>query len=184
MDHPLGTDNIGSWIFICNLILTQLDKIWKNTLIFWKMKVNLNIVLGILWSWFLVHVTLFQFQLDKKLIINSILFEKGRLSQFFGKCTTSIVLKMEDYLNFLTMEDYLNFFLMEDNLNYFNKNWKWKASTIFIHCRLPQSWELIATASFYLLYLHTWLVTLNIFIFACHKILKHGGGSLFWWSMF
>ena len=45
--HPSSTfkalpDNIGSWFSVCNLILTQLDEIWKTTLIFLKMEDDLN----------------------------------------------------------------------------------------------------------------------------------------------
>ena len=43
--HPTTTDtlkalpgNLGSWFSVCNLILTQLDEIWKTTSIFLKWK--------------------------------------------------------------------------------------------------------------------------------------------------
>ena len=55
--------NPGSWFSVCNLILTQLDELWKTTSIFLKMEDDLNFfqmeddlnfVLGNLGSWFLV----------------------------------------------------------------------------------------------------------------------------------
>jgi hypothetical protein len=36
-------DNLGSWFLACNLILTQLDELWKTTSIFFKMEDDLNI---------------------------------------------------------------------------------------------------------------------------------------------
>jgi hypothetical protein len=37
--------NTGSWFTVCNLILTQLDELWKIALIFLKMGNDLNFVL-------------------------------------------------------------------------------------------------------------------------------------------
>ena len=62
-DLNFAQDNLGSWFSVCNLILTQLDEIWKKTSIFLKMEDNLNFfqmednlnfALGNLGSWFLV----------------------------------------------------------------------------------------------------------------------------------
>ena len=39
---PPVLDNLRSWFWVCNLILTQLDEIWKTTSIFLKMEDDLN----------------------------------------------------------------------------------------------------------------------------------------------
>ena len=41
-DLHLILGNIGSWILVCNIGSTQLDKIWKITSIFLKMEDNIN----------------------------------------------------------------------------------------------------------------------------------------------
>ena len=71
---------LGSWFSVCNLNITQQEKIWKTTSTFLKIEEDLNI------------------------------FENGRLPQYFWKYkTTSIVLKMEVNLNIYQMQDDLNF---------------------------------------------------------------------------
>jgi hypothetical protein len=78
--------NPGSWFLVCNLILTQLDEIWKKTSIFLKMEDdlnffqmedNLNFDLGNPGSWFSVcHFILTQ--LDEQWKTTSIFFLNGR----------------------------------------------------------------------------------------------------------
>ena len=99
--------NSGSWFSVCNLILTQLDKLWKTTSIFLKIKDDLNFlqmdddlnfVLG----------NIVSTQLDEIWKKTSIFFEKGRQpqyyengrqSQFFWNWKkTRIFLKMEGNL--------------------------------------------------------------------------------------
>ena len=101
-------DNIGSCFSVCNLILTQLDEIWKMTsiffkmednLIFWKIENDLNCLENgrqpqLFWN----LKTTSNFNENEK---QPHFFLNGRWSQFFWKWkTTSIHLKMEDNLKF------------------------------------------------------------------------------------
>jgi hypothetical protein len=83
--------NSGSWFSVCNLILTQLDKLWKTTSIFLKIKDDLNF---------------FQMYDDLNFVLGNIV--STQLDEIWKK--TSIFLKKEDNLNIMKMEDNLNFF--------------------------------------------------------------------------
>ena len=83
--------NSGSWFSVCNLILTQPDKLWKTTSIFLKIKDDLNF---------------FQMDDDLNFVLGNIassptkwnmkedlnFFENGRQPQFFGKWKTTLFL--------------------------------------------------------------------------------------------
>ena len=96
--------NSGSWFSVCNLILTQLDKLWKTTSIFLKIKDDLNF---------------FQMYDDLNFVLGNIV--STQLDEIWKK--TSIFLKKEDNLNIMKMEDNLNFFENGKRPEFF---WKWK----------------------------------------------------------
>jgi hypothetical protein len=83
--------NLGNWFSICNLILTQLDDIWKTTSIFLKMEDDLNF------------------------------FSNGRRPHFCSRQTRKLVLGMQPYLDPTrwNMEDDLIFFHIDDDLIFF-----------------------------------------------------------------
>ena len=89
---------------VCNLILTQLDKLWKTTSIFLKIKDDLNF---------------FQMDDDLNFVLGNIV--STQLDEIWKK--TSIFLKKEDNLNIMKMEDNLNFFENGKRPEFF---WKWK----------------------------------------------------------
>jgi hypothetical protein len=95
--HPTTTQtfkavpgNPGSWFSVCNLMLTQLDELWKTTSIFLKMEDDLNLFPNGRWPQFCSR--------RPRELVFGMQHCSTQLDEIWK--TASIFLKMEDYFNF------------------------------------------------------------------------------------